>query len=52
MEDLKEKVRVVQDQWKSGLGDVIVGVKVRMGQYLFEMGGWDEVFEDGGVGSV
>lgn len=51
-EDLKEKVRVVQDQWKSGLGDAIVGVKARTGQYLLETGGWDEALEDGGVGSV
>ncbi|EHA48587.1 hypothetical protein MGG_11489 [Pyricularia oryzae 70-15] len=49
-EDLKEKVRVVQDQWNSALGDCINGVKERVGEWLLETGGWDESLEDGGVG--
>lgn len=51
-EDLKEKVRVVQDQWRSGLGDAIVGVKARTGEWLLQTGGWDEALEDGGVGGA
>ncbi|KAI0477618.1 hypothetical protein GGR56DRAFT_416644 [Xylariaceae sp. FL0804] len=49
-EDLKEKVRVVQDQWDTGLGDGIRGVKERVGEFLLSTGGWDESLEDGGVG--
>ncbi|KAM5348709.1 hypothetical protein ACJ41O_008533 [Fusarium nematophilum] len=51
-EDLKEKVRVVQDQWKSALGENITLVKERTGEWLLQMGGWDESLEDGGVGGV
>ncbi|KAK4155689.1 hypothetical protein C8A00DRAFT_13296 [Chaetomidium leptoderma] len=51
-EDLKEKVRVVQDQWNSALGEMVGGVKERVGGWLLETGGWDESFEDGGVGGV
>lgn len=51
-EDLKEKVRVVRDQWKSALGENVTQVKQRLGEYLLQMGGWDEALEDGGVGSV
>jgi hypothetical protein len=51
-EDLKEKVRLVQDQWKSALGDNITLVKERLGGWLLQMGGWDESLEDRGVGSV
>ncbi|KAL8393836.1 hypothetical protein RB595_003550 [Gaeumannomyces hyphopodioides] len=51
-EDLKEKVRVVRDQWDSALGDCIGGVKERLGGWLLETGGWDESLEDGGVGGV
>ncbi|KAF5025579.1 hypothetical protein F66182_2323 [Fusarium sp. NRRL 66182] len=49
-EDLKEKVRLVQDQWKSALGENITLVKERLGEWLLETGGWDETLEDGGVG--
>lgn len=49
-EDLKEKVRVVQDQWRSALGENITLVKERLGEWLLQMGGWDESLEDGGVG--
>ncbi|KAL2021692.1 hypothetical protein VTK56DRAFT_6784 [Thermocarpiscus australiensis] len=51
-EDLKEKVRVVQDQWKSALGETVRSVKERVGGWLLETGGWDESFEEGGVGCV
>ncbi|KAH6843190.1 hypothetical protein B0I37DRAFT_393492 [Chaetomium sp. MPI-CAGE-AT-0009] len=51
-EDLKEKVRVVQDQWNSALGETVGNVKERVGGWLLETGGWDESFEEGGVGGV
>ncbi|KAK0629224.1 hypothetical protein B0T17DRAFT_460867, partial [Bombardia bombarda] len=47
-DDLKEKVRVVQDQWVNALGETVGGVKERVGGWLLETGGWDESFEDGG----
>ncbi|KAK8879270.1 hypothetical protein PGQ11_000564 [Apiospora arundinis] len=49
-EDLKEKVRVVHDQWEGALGDAMTGVKERVGEWLLSTGGWDESLEDGGVG--
>ncbi|VBB80275.1 Putative protein of unknown function [Podospora comata] len=51
-DDLKDKVRVVQDQWNSALGETVGGVKERVGGWLLETGGWDESFEEGGVGGV
>ena len=51
-DDLKEKVRVVQDQWNSALGETVGGVKERVGGWLLGTGGWDESFEEGGVGGV
>lgn len=51
-DDLKEKVRVVHDQWNSALGETIGSVKERIGGWLLETGGWDESFEEGGVGGV
>lgn len=51
-DDLKEKVRVVQDQWISALGETVGGAKERVGGWLLETGGWDESFEEGGVGGV
>jgi hypothetical protein len=51
-DDLKEKVRVVQDQWNSALGETVGSVKERVGGWLLETGGWDESFEEGGVGGV
>lgn len=51
-EDLKEKVRTVQDQWASALGEGLKGVKERTGEWLLQTGGWDETLEDGGVGVV
>ncbi|KAL7932698.1 hypothetical protein V8C35DRAFT_306468 [Trichoderma chlorosporum] len=49
-EDLKEKVRVVQDQWNSSLGTAMAAVKQRTGEWLLQTGGWDEALEDNGVG--
>lgn len=51
-DDLKEKVRIVQEQWKDALGERITLVKERLGEYLLETGGWDESLEDEGVGEV
>ncbi|KAF3068291.1 hypothetical protein GL218_08322 [Daldinia childiae] len=51
-DDLKEKVRLVQDQWESALGEAMKGVKERVGEWLLSTGGWDESLEDGGVGGV
>ncbi|KAK4190897.1 hypothetical protein QBC35DRAFT_376802 [Podospora australis] len=51
-DDLKEKVRLVQDQWNSALGETVGVVKERVGGWLLETGGWDESFEEGGVGGV
>ncbi|KAH7312350.1 hypothetical protein B0I35DRAFT_480812 [Stachybotrys elegans] len=51
-EDLKEKVRLVQEQWNSALGEGFKGVKERTGEWLLQTGGWDETLEDGGVGGV
>ncbi|KAK5987821.1 hypothetical protein PT974_11955 [Cladobotryum mycophilum] len=49
-EDLKEKVRMVQEQWNSALGEAMTSVKERTGEWLLQTGGWDETLEDGGVG--
>ncbi|GKT98862.1 hypothetical protein FLAG1_00719 [Fusarium langsethiae] len=51
-EDLKEKVRLVQDQWRSALGENMTLVKERLGEWLLQMGGWDESLEDGGIGGA
>ncbi|CAK7209781.1 hypothetical protein SCUCBS95973_000557 [Sporothrix curviconia] len=51
-DDLKDKVRVVQGQWRAGLGESIELVKERVGGWLLETGGWDETLEEGGVGPV
>lgn len=51
-DDLKEKVRVVQEQWRDALGEKIRLVKERVGEWLLQTGGWDESLEDRGVGSL
>ncbi|PSS03411.1 hypothetical protein BD289DRAFT_359030 [Coniella lustricola] len=51
-DDLKEKVRVVQEQWRTAFGDRVELVKERVGEWLLETGGWDEALEDRGVGSL
>ncbi|UNI18218.1 hypothetical protein JDV02_004500 [Purpureocillium takamizusanense] len=48
-EDLKEKVRVVQDQWNGALGEGIKNVKERTATWLLESGGWDEALEESAV---
>lgn len=48
-EDLKEKVRLVQEQWNSSLGEGIKSVKDRAGELLLRTGGWDETLEEGAV---
>lgn len=51
-DDLKDKVRAVQEQWASALGDRVTHVKERVGEWLLETGGWDESLEERGVGSL
>ncbi|KAK4135017.1 hypothetical protein BT67DRAFT_420610 [Trichocladium antarcticum] len=51
-DDLQERVRLVQEQWASALGETVGNVKERVGGWLLETGGWDESFEEGGVGGV
>ncbi|KAG5995322.1 hypothetical protein E4U52_000135 [Claviceps spartinae] len=46
-EDLKEKVRLVQEQWSSALGEGIRSVKMRTKEWLMSTGGWDETLEEG-----
>ncbi|KAG5981552.1 hypothetical protein E4U55_002833 [Claviceps digitariae] len=48
-EDLKEKVRLVQEQWNSALGEGIRTVKDRTREWLLSTGGWDETLEEGAV---
>ncbi|KAJ2965199.1 hypothetical protein NQ176_g10731 [Zarea fungicola] len=45
-EDLKEKVRLVQEQWNSALGEDLKNVKERTREWLLETGGWDETLEE------
>ncbi|PHH87424.1 hypothetical protein CDD83_8893 [Cordyceps sp. RAO-2017] len=52
-DDLKEKVREVQDQWNGALGEGIRSVKERTGAWLLQNGGWDEALEESaGFGTV
>ncbi|KAH8600422.1 hypothetical protein B0O99DRAFT_649222 [Bisporella sp. PMI_857] len=39
-DDLKEKVRCVEELWSSGLGTELKGVKERIVEFLVERGGW------------
>lgn len=41
-DDLKEKVRCVEELWSSALGRELTGVKSRIVRFLIEQGGWDE----------
>jgi hypothetical protein len=41
-DDLKEKVRLVEELWSSALGEELSGVKERIARYLVEGGGWEE----------
>lgn len=52
-DDLQEKVRAVQDQWNSALGEGIKSVKERIGACLLKNGGWDETLEESsGFGEI
>ena len=44
-DDLKEKVRCVEELWSSGLGTELKGVKERIVGFLVEQGGWVEDVE-------
>jgi hypothetical protein len=46
-EDLKEKVRVVQDQWNNALAEGIRQAKERIGDWLLQTDGWDETLIEG-----
>jgi hypothetical protein len=41
-DDLKEKVRCVEELWSSALGTELTSVKERIVPFLVEQGGWDE----------
>jgi hypothetical protein len=41
-DDLKEKVRCVEELWSSALGGELKLVKERVAEWLIESGGWDE----------
>jgi hypothetical protein len=41
-DDLKEKVRCVEELWSSALGAELTGVKDRIRRFLVEQGGWDD----------
>lgn len=41
-EDLKEKVGIVEGQWKEALGSEILEVRERVREALLEEGGWDD----------
>ena len=41
-DDLKEKVRCVEELWSSALGEEIKGVRERLAGFLVRQGGWVE----------
>lgn len=41
-DDLKEKVRCVEELWSSALGEELSGVKERIARFLVERGGWED----------
>lgn len=45
MDDLKEKVGIVEGQWVEGLGSRIRGERERVRDWLVATGGWDEEIE-------
>lgn len=47
MDDLKEKVGVVEGQWDEALGGELMSVRERVREWLLEEGGWDEVEDEG-----
>ena len=46
MDDLKDKVGVVEGQWAEALGDTTEKVKESVKEFLAGSGGWDEELED------
>ncbi|KAI9664654.1 MAG: hypothetical protein M1821_006100 [Bathelium mastoideum] len=44
--DLKEKVQLVEGQWKEALGKGLEECKERVERFLLEQGGWDESLKD------
>ncbi len=45
-DDLKEKVGVIEGQWREALGEEMMGVREKVREWLLEKGGWTED-EDG-----
>lgn len=46
MDDLKEKVGVVEGQWDEAFGGEVLSVRERVREWLLEEGGWDEVEDE------
>lgn len=44
--DLKDKVRIVEGQWREGLGDALGRCRKRVEMYLEQTGGWDENLQE------
>jgi len=44
--DLKEKVELVDDQWRQALGMGLRDCKRRVSRFLVEQGGWDDGLEE------
>ena len=44
--DLKERVGLVEEQWRQALGKGLEELEDRIKTFLFETGGWDENLED------
>lgn len=44
--DLKEKVELVDDQWRQALGTALRDCKGRINRFLVEQGGWDDGLEE------
>ena len=44
--DLKERVGLVEEQWRQALGKGLEDLQDRIKTFLFETGGWDENMED------
>jgi hypothetical protein len=45
-DDLKEKVGLVESQWKEALGEGLEDCKGRVEEYLTEQGGWDDSLKE------
>ncbi|KAL9053124.1 MAG: hypothetical protein Q9162_004988 [Coniocarpon cinnabarinum] len=44
--DLKERVNLVEDQWRQALGKGLEECKQRIKVYLYDSGGWDESLDE------